>query len=429
MAEFAIEAKGLGKRYFLGQNTSRDRLRQALQVVFPRRLAPKMDDVWAARDISFSVAQGEAIGVIGRNGAGKSTLLKLLSRVTKPTEGRALVRGRVGTLLEVGTGFHPELTGRDNVFLSGTILGMTYAEVAKKFDEIVAFAEVGPFIDTPVKRYSSGMYVRLAFSVAACLEPDILIVDEVLAVGDAAFQRKSLGRLNDASTRQGRTVLFVSHNLQAIRTFCRRVILLEGGRLVFDGAMNEGIERYLKTIPRRVDLSDVSLKDRLKRTTGAVRFTRATCYDEKEQLNWQIRSGNAVKLQFDFGVVETVPNLFFGIRLRSATSGELLTTIGELISNSTMKKGEKGTIEVSFPEIPLRPGEISLYVWLERGDKGIAYDVIDENVEMPFLRITSENTQQYATEGVISLPYRFQVISPAGARPILSEAVPKASSI
>ncbi len=195
MSNSSIDAVGLGKRYMLGENTSRSRLRQAFGALLPGRAWREEQELWALRDVSFSVTQGEAVGIIGRNGAGKSTLLKLLSRITQPTEGHARLRGRLGTLLEVGTGFHPELSGRDNVFMSGSILGMPRAEVARKFDEIVAFAEVEKFIDTPVKRYSSGMYVRLAFAVASFLEPEILIVDEVLAVGDAAFQRKSLGRL------------------------------------------------------------------------------------------------------------------------------------------------------------------------------------------------------------------------------------------
>src|SRR6266849_6098163 len=245
MSQYAIKAEGLGKQYFIGKSASEGSWRQALHSLLPRWRPTGMQELWALRDVSFSVKPGEAIGIIGRNGAGKSTLLKILSRISPPTEGRARVRGRVGTLLEVGTGFHPELTGRDNIFLSGTILGMSRVEVAHKFDQIVAFSEIDDFVDTPVKRYSSGMYVRLAFAVASFLEPEILIVDEVLAVGDASFQRKSLGRLNEASEEEGRTVLFVSHNLQAIRTFCKRVLVLDKGRLVFDGPVEEGLERYL----------------------------------------------------------------------------------------------------------------------------------------------------------------------------------------
>jgi lipopolysaccharide transport system ATP-binding protein len=200
--------------------------------------------IWAIRDVSFDVEHGEVIGVIGRNGAGKSTLLKVLARITEPSTGRALLRGRVGSLLEVGTGFHPELTGRENIYLSGAILGMRRGEVDRKFDEIVSFAEVEKFLETPVKRYSSGMYVRLAFAVAAHLEPEILLVDEVLAVGDAAFQKKCLGKMGDVAT-EGRTILFVSHNMVAVKNLCQRAILLGGGRVIENGETDRVIARYL----------------------------------------------------------------------------------------------------------------------------------------------------------------------------------------
>jgi lipopolysaccharide transport system ATP-binding protein len=365
--------------------------------------------IWALRDVSFSIEQGESVGIVGRNGAGKSTLLKVLSRVTKPTQGSASVRGRVGTLLEVGTGFHPELTGRDNIFLSGTILGMTYGEVAKKFDEIVAFAEVEKFIDTPVKRYSSGMYVRLAFAVASCLDPEILIVDEVLAVGDAAFQRKSLGRLNDASAHQGRTVLFVSHNLEAIRTFCRRVILIEKGEIVFDGPMQQGLERYLRSVPKNIDVRSAELKNRLFRTSGSVRFTDAECLDERGVSNWEIPVGETFTLKFNFEAFETVPSLAFFLRMRTALNGESLTAVKEVVSRSEVQKGCTGTIALTFPNIALRPCEISFYVAMMRVDERISFDVIDENVDFPLLTVVSDNTDRDARDGVISLPYRFEV--------------------
>jgi lipopolysaccharide transport system ATP-binding protein len=210
----------------------------------PPATAEPSSDFWALRDVSFDVQPGEVIGVIGRNGAGKSTLLKILSRITEPTSGEARIRGRVASLLEVGTGFHPELTGRENIFLNGAILGMSKQEIRNKFDEIVAFAEIEKFIDTPVKRYSSGMYVRLAFAVAAHLEPEILIVDEVLAVGDVNFQRKCLGKMKSVASEQGRTVLFVSHNASALRTLCTRGIVLRAGRLVAEGGINEVVNSY-----------------------------------------------------------------------------------------------------------------------------------------------------------------------------------------
>src|SRR5436305_11161746 len=205
-----------------------------------------VQDFWALKNVSFEVPRGEVVGIIGRNGAGKTTLLKILSRITEPTEGRVRIRGRVASLLEVGTGFHPELTGRENISLNGAILGMAKAEIKKKFDEIVAFAETERFLDTPVKRYSSGMYVRLAFAVAAHLEPEILVVDEVLAVGDAEFQKKCLGKMESVATREGRTVLFVSHNMAAVKSLTHRALVLQRGREVFEGSSLDAIGFYSK---------------------------------------------------------------------------------------------------------------------------------------------------------------------------------------
>ena len=249
----AVEAAGIAKRYRIGEREPYKALRDTL-VALPRLAArglrggrPRGDEfLWALEDVSFEVASGEAVGIIGRNGAGKSTLLKILSRITRPTRGRAAILGRVGSLLEVGTGFHPELTGRENVYLNAAILGMRKAEVARKFDEIVAFAEVERFLDTPVKRYSSGMEVRLAFAVAAHLEPEVLIVDEVLAVGDASFQRKCLAKMEDVG-QEGRTVLFVSHNMPAVTRLCPRTILLDRGHVIADGPSHEVVTSYLRS--------------------------------------------------------------------------------------------------------------------------------------------------------------------------------------
>jgi lipopolysaccharide transport system ATP-binding protein len=246
MSRPIIEARGLSKRYRLGQLNAGS-LREEAERLFGRRRDDDgpASDFWALRDVSFDVQPGEVLGIIGRNGAGKSTLLKLLSRVTQPTAGEVRMRGRVGSLLEVGAGFHPELSGRENIYLNGAILGMTRAEIRRKFDEIVAFAEVERFLDTPVKRYSSGMYVRLAFAVAAHLEPEILIVDEVLAVGDAEFQKKCLGKMKSVSSAEGRTVLFVSHNMTAINTLCTRALLLAGGALETMGTPDAVVQAYL----------------------------------------------------------------------------------------------------------------------------------------------------------------------------------------
>jgi lipopolysaccharide transport system ATP-binding protein len=263
MSDVVITVENLSKSYLVGhQSTEREHYtalrdvigrevrnfaRKTVDVFRGRQIVQgdEVEEFWALKDVSFEVRQGEVLGIIGRNGAGKSTLLKILSRITEPDRGRAILRGRVASLLEVGTGFHPELTGRENIFLNGAILGMTRAEIKRKFDEIVAFAEVEKFLDTPVKRYSSGMYVRLAFAVAAHLEPEILIVDEVLAVGDADFQKKCLGKMQDVVSKQGRTILFVSHNMAAIQTLCRRALLLELGCTRGIDDVNTQIESYL----------------------------------------------------------------------------------------------------------------------------------------------------------------------------------------
>ncbi len=264
MPDPAITIENLGKRYTIGhQRAKGDGMRHAIEGAMRAPLAwlrsgrqKKLQqvDFWALKDVSFQIKQGEVVGIIGRNGAGKSTLLKILSRITVPTEGRIRIDGRIASLLEVGTGFHQELTGRENIFLNGAILGMTRAEIIRKFDEIVEFSGIEEFLDTPVKRYSSGMYVRLAFAVAAHLEPEILIVDEVLAVGDAAFQKKCLGKMGSFA-QSGRTVLFVSHNMEAVRTLCQRGVWLKDGRLHKDGKADEIIEDYFNSISNELSFS------------------------------------------------------------------------------------------------------------------------------------------------------------------------------
>jgi lipopolysaccharide transport system ATP-binding protein len=273
MSDVAIRVENLSKLYHIGKaqqrhDTLRDALVDGLRAPFARfRRNGKTDNheandlLWALKDVSFEVKRGEVLGIIGRNGSGKSTLLKILSRITEPTEGRANIHGRVASLLEVGTGFHPELTGRENIYLNGAILGMKRTEIDRKFDEIVAFAEIERFLDTPVKRYSSGMYVRLAFAVAAHLEPEILIVDEVLAVGDAEFQKKCLDKMQDVAGK-GRTVLFVSHNMAAVLSLCRKTNLLDYGRVVFSGTTGDIVSRYMENISRKAEIPLSERKDR-----------------------------------------------------------------------------------------------------------------------------------------------------------------------
>jgi homopolymeric O-antigen transport system ATP-binding protein len=291
MSDIVITAENLSKSYLVGHQAAqcesyrsytalrdviareaRNFARKTVDLIRGRQIVQgdEVEEFWALRDVSFEVKQGEVLGIIGRNGAGKSTLLKILSRITEPDRGRAILRGRVASLLEVGTGFHPELTGRENIFLNGAILGMTRAEIKSKFDEIVAFADVERFLDTPVKRYSSGMYVRLAFSIAAHLEPEILIVDEVLAVGDADFQKKCLGKMQDVASKEGRTVLFVSHNMAAIESMCDSALLLVEGRCAAKGHPTVVVQEYLHDICRA---STIPLSERTDRSgSGDVRF-------------------------------------------------------------------------------------------------------------------------------------------------------------
>ena len=278
MYDIVIKAEKIGKKYVIGHQAERggytslrDVLMQNARTLWkkskdlatgkPIIQGDTMEEVWALNDVSFEIRRGEAVGVIGRNGAGKSTLLKILSRITEPSTGQVTIRGRVASLLEVGTGFHPELSGRENIYLNGTILGMTRAEIKQRFDEIVAFAEVDRYLDTPVKRYSSGMYVRLAFAVAAHLEPEILVVDEVLAVGDAAFQKKCLGKMGEVA-QGGRTVLFVSHNMAAVQSLCGRAYLLEQGQKVCSGAAGDVISSYMQSISKSAEMPLMDRTDR-----------------------------------------------------------------------------------------------------------------------------------------------------------------------
>jgi lipopolysaccharide transport system ATP-binding protein len=314
--DIAIRTENLGKMYRLGRQDSfrtlRDSLADAAKRPFQRiqsalagtQMPSRLNTpFWALKDVSFSVKAGEIVGIIGRNGAGKSTLLKVLSRITKPSEGRVEGYGRVGSLLEVGTGFHPELTGRENIYLNGAILGMSNAEIRNKFDAIVAFSEIEKFLDTPVKRYSSGMYVRLAFAVAAHLEPEILIIDEVLAVGDAAFQKKCLGKMGEVASGEGRTVLFVSHNMAAIQSLCERVVWLDAGRMVDQGATTQVIQNYLQS-----GLSEeaIPLHERQDRGgDGSVRLTSLHIADANGAS--VITSGS--RLQFTIGYQSASPLL------------------------------------------------------------------------------------------------------------------------
>ena len=318
-----ITAEHLGKRYTLGgtpggigARTLRDAIGAAIRA--PRR-AGEARELWALRDVSFTVGAGEILGVIGRNGAGKSTLLKLLSRITRPTEGRMRIRGRIASLLEVGTGFHMELTGRENVYLNGAVLGMRRAEIARKFDEIVAFAEVERFIDTPVKRYSTGMFMRLAFAVAAHLEADILLVDEVLAVGDAEFQKKCLGKMDDV-VHAGRTVLFVSHNMGAITGLCPSALLLERGGVAMEGPAVDVVQWYLHAHRSAAPSIDIARAQHLDAYHGAdiVRLERVEL-DNPFGASFAVPWKEPIRLTLRYHVEQDMTNVVFGLRVDSTT--------------------------------------------------------------------------------------------------------------
>jgi len=351
----AVSVTGLGKRYKLGRRRERySRLTESLSGWFRR---PKSDDsapadaFWALRDVSFDVVQGDVVGIIGRNGAGKSTLLKILSRITEPTEGQAVVHGRLGSLLEVGTGFHPELTGRENVFLSGSILGMRRAEIVRRFDEIVAFAEVERFLDTPVKRYSSGMQVRLGFAVAAHLDPEILVVDEVLAVGDAEFQRKCLAKMEDVS-HGGRTVLFVSHNMASIEHLCSRGILLDHGRVAAVGTASEVVGAYLENVhgSEAVDLAD----RRDREGDGRLRFTG---------IEAQLRTGSDGYIRLNYRATQALSNVEVSVGLFTLR-GEGVAYLGNAISGDALGEiPREGSLICRLPHAAILPGRYSMNVY------------------------------------------------------------------
>ncbi len=325
MSQLAIRVNQLGKQYKIGAlHQPRYRtLRDSLTGIFTRKEPANNGHIWALREISFEVKQGQVLGVIGRNGAGKSTLLKLLSRVTEPTEGEAEIHGRVGSLLEVGTGFHPELTGRENIYLNGAILGMKRAEIERKFDEIVAFAEIEKFIETPVKRYSSGMYLRLAFAVAAHLEPEILVVDEVLAVGDAEFQRKCIGKMSDVAN-EGRTVLFVSHNMSAVLRLTEESLVIEKGRLALRAATPQAVDFYLSRGYAREGQRYWD-EDEVPASSKPFRPLAVRLVNSQGKVVETVRSVDPISIEVEYQLEAQVSGLRVGIYLMS-TRGEYIFT-------------------------------------------------------------------------------------------------------
>ena len=371
MTQPVIQVKDLSKCYQIRSTTPKPyhSLREDLVDGFKGLLRgewgqSQSEDFWALKDVSFDVNQGEVVGIIGRNGAGKSTLLKILSRIVRPTSGEVVIRGRVGSLLEVGTGFHPELTGRENIFMNGAILGMKRAEIVRKFDEIVDFAEVEKFLDTPVKFYSSGMYVRLAFAVAAHLEPEILIVDEVLAVGDAAFQKKCLGKMEDVAEKEGRTVLFVSHNMATIKNLCQRTIYLNQGLLVSDNQTQKVISEYLAS---SMDLSAISLEDRKDRKgDGKIRFTSIQFQNIKGQNTSCFYSGQNIRILLFFknNTQSRLKNLDIALGIDNQI-GERITNLSTDVIGSTIDEIEcdNGCINLEISRLPLTSGRYGFTIF------------------------------------------------------------------
>ena len=412
-----ISVKNLGKRYQLGRQRSQEdsglrhvleeAVRAPMNWIRGQRKPRRTTDFWALKDISCEIREGEVVGIIGRNGAGKSTFLKILSRITEPTRGRIEIRGRVASLLEVGTGFHQELTGRENIFLNGAILGMTRAEIKRKFDEIVAFAEVEEFLDTPVKRYSSGMYVRLAFAVAAHLEPEILVIDEVLAVGDEQFQKKCLVKKSEVS-RSGRTVLFVSHKMGAVGTLCDRVILLSHGSITFDGPSDEGIRRYVVDsqagAESQVDLAARKIERYGDRSHACLQRLELRNSDDTPSTTLLMGEKAAFRLIVDI----LRPNRDFEIGLSIAN----LQGVGihMFVSNweGLHSISERGLhlVEVEWPQVCLFPGDYRVDVWITiRGEyyddavhEALRFSVEEGRVNShpTHFKRFSKNTQVYA---------------------------------
>lgn len=392
MSEPVIRVENLSKKYIIGHQkeqrytTLRDALAESARsighrVLQPFRAAngfiPRTEEFWALKDITFEVKQGERLGIIGRNGAGKSTLLKVLSRITEPTTGRVTLKGRVASLLEVGTGFHPELTGRENIYLNGAILGMARQEIQRKFDEIVDFSGVEKFIDTPVKRYSSGMYVRLAFAVAAHLEPEILLVDEVLAVGDAQFQKKCLGKMEEVA-EEGRTILFVSHNMAAVEALCSQACLLVNGNLALRGSTNTVIDAYFQGVQEKL-LS--KLADRKDRSGNSqLVFTDISLQDESGTPLMALVTGKEAQILLKYQANDSLKNVSVSIGFYGKHGQFLLLCNNEMTGQPFQTLPADGVLKCTIPKLPLSPGIYMLNIYSEVN--GILADWVREAYQL-----------------------------------------------
>ena len=344
-----------------------------------RSIVGKSDYVWALRNINFEIKKGDVVGIIGKNGAGKSTLLKILSKITGPTSGTIKINGRIASLLEVGTGFHPELTGRENIYLNGAVLGMRKSEIKSKIDEIIKFAGIEKYVDTPVKRYSSGMYIRLAFSVSAHLDPEILIIDEVLAVGDADFQKKCLGKMQDVSRSDGRTILFVSHNMAAVKELCNKAILMENGEIAYSGTVPEALNLYLSSNKNIEAEADFINDENIRRGNGEVRFTQILINNGEKNSD----PSESTLIQISAVVNKSVEDINFIFQVYGSSSNTDPITSSNLIKISDFNLNEGATVnfDIQIPANTFRTGLFSLYFWLgkkgEMAAENYPYDVID----------------------------------------------------
>jgi lipopolysaccharide transport system ATP-binding protein len=425
MSRTAVSIENLGKRYLLGEALSHyptlkdtltaAALRARTAIVSPLKALQRTprEHFWALRGVSLHVEEGEVVGIVGRNGAGKSTLLKILSRITEPTEGSARIHGRVGSLLEVGTGFHPELSGRENIFLNGAILGMQRREIAAKFDEIVAFAEVARFIDTPVKRYSSGMYLRLAFAVAAHLETEILIVDEVLAVGDASFQKKCLGKMSEVA-HQGRTVLFVSHNMDAVQRLCTRGVLLERGAVAVDSDTSHVVARYLSArtdvcLPGRWE----SLAEADRTGTGEARFAAVRYSSDNESVLHYPYPWGAVTFELEIDARERLAVDSLAAVVWSST-GVKLVNADTIASGQRVQLGAGlNRVALRIDELYLNPGTYRLGLWL--ASAGSAVDYIESAITFDVVASGSAGLgMRPLKDGLV--PCRFHLVEQSDAQ-------------
>jgi lipopolysaccharide transport system ATP-binding protein len=408
----SIEIQGLSKRYRIGMLQHRRTFREDIIEFVKRPLGRRTSDadsIWALKDVSFDVGEGEVVGIIGKNGAGKSTLLKILSKITYPTEGDIKVRGRVASLLEVGTGFHEELTGRENIYLNGSILGMRKRQVDERFDAIVAFSGVEQFIDTPIKRYSSGMRLRLGFAVAAHLEPDVLIVDEVLAVGDAGFQKKCLDTL-EGLRRGGRTVLFVSHNLAAVENLCSRGIWLDGGRVCKDGGAKDVIVAYMASFAGGSATESTLMDSENRLGSGEIRYTRVEYLGPDGTPCILMRCGDKLVIRFHYHAKKTIRYPSFGFRVFT-NMGTLITESGNVIHGVDVPRVEPGNghIDVEIDSLNLLPAQYYLSLWItEQGGTPVYDGDVRATLEVEPANIYASGRRPTSGQGIVFFPQRWR---------------------